>query len=201
MPSPETDSPRVPFVDPHEVALSFVRQCVEHVALGELGPVVQVGTASDDALMTTPLYKRVLQLAEYAVHGKRPRSPVDKLVAPLDAHARSPLWERIGIDEVVASADPQRRRDAAVKLVLVAAYAREKLDENLPLTTTDLAVLAGISRSAVLQAYDKGELERVSIGKPGHQGTHLVAAKDAHAWLESRSIEGVKAGTRRTKPR
>jgi hypothetical protein len=184
--------PRVTELDPHLAALAFVRECVDYFAgaAGMLEPLCSVAEASEEALCKTDLYRRIRRVADYAVCGTRPRASVASLVAPLEQFAASPLWERVDIDRVVSSVDPQHGDDAVIKLLLVAAFARERLDAGDAVTTTDLAVLAGVTRTTVVNAINQGALTAQEQGRVGGRHAYVVSARHARAWLSERRVSG-----------
>jgi hypothetical protein len=199
--SRSTKQPRITSLEPEETALSFVRAVMEHcVEQAELlGPLLTDLPSEDQELRSTPLYRRVRKLVDYAVLGATLSGKLRDLVAPLERYARSPLWDRVTLVDVAASVDPQSGQDSAIKVVLAAAFARERLAAGEAVTTTDLAVLAGISRTAVMTAIREGALPVQRGATVGSRKASEVAARDAVAWLKSREVAGFDAVPARTR--
>lgn len=193
-----TNKPRVPTLDPHQVALDFTRSCVQHwmgiTAL--LHPACAAAAPDEDALTTTRLYRQLRKLADYAVNGIKPAASIDALVAPLQELAASPLWERIGLDEVVSAVDPEVE-EHAVKLILAAASARDSIDASKVVTSTQVAILAGVTRAAIRAAIGRSELTAENRDAPGKGGAYVIDAAEAAQWLHARGIPGFTPSRRR----
>jgi hypothetical protein len=187
-----TKQPRITGLDPEETALSFVRAVAEHCVeqLELLGSSLAGELTEKEDLRATPLYRRVRKLVDYAILGVRPAGKLRDLLAPLERYARSPLWDRVDLAEVAACVDPQSGRDAPIKVVLAAAFVRERLALGEAVTTTDLAVLAGLSRTAVMTAIRDGSLRLQREATVGSRKASEIAARDAMSWLKAREVAG-----------
>lgn len=190
---PRTQQLRVPTLDPHESALAFTRACLDHAALlvRLLEPSCSCDrSANDEVLSSTDLYRRMRRIADYAVLGKVPRGRVRDLAAPLEALVVSPLWDRVDLEGVLGAVDAQRGLDSAPKLLLAAAFARERLADGEAVKSGELAILAGMTRLGVMRSFHREAVSLVSPGSSGTGGAALVSAAVARRWLAKRGIAG-----------
>ncbi|MDB4988249.1 MAG: hypothetical protein JWN04_3427 [Myxococcaceae bacterium] len=192
-----SSKPRVPEMDPSAEALSFTGAIFEHYREGivqHLAPACSLQVPNkkkpEDFLRDTHLYALTLRLAEYAIRGSRLAEPLSDLLARLEALAASPLWGRADVASIAANVDPNSE-ESAIKLLIAAALARQQLERGKePVTSAQLAVLAGMSRRHVGQLIRDGELAIVQEGRTGTGGGALVKASVARNWLAARGVPG-----------
>jgi hypothetical protein len=193
-----TNKPRVPTLDPHQVALDFTRVCVQHWkgVTRLLHPACVAPPPQEEALTGTRLYRQLRKLADYAVHGIKPSSSVSDLIAALQQLSASSLWETADLEHLAGAVDPEVEGHA-IKLVLAAAIARECIETSCAITSAQLAILAGVTRAAIRAAMGRDELAPVNEGAPGHGGSYLIDAAEAAQWLSARGVPGFTAMGRR----
>lgn len=190
-----TSKPRVPTLDPEHESLTFVRGLLAQLRAGLLKQLAPVATISpdpvpDDQIQRTPLYRAVLRVAKYAVHGTPPARPLASLLATLEPILHSPLPPPRDLAALLATINPDEETHA-IKLLIAAAVARNQITENTtPVTSSQLAILAGITRRHVGAAIRAGQLRAESQGRPGTDGAALVRPSEAQRWLNTRGIAG-----------
>lgn len=190
-----TSKPRVPTLDPEQASLAFVREVLTELRGGLLKQLVPIASVypeavADDELQRTPLYRTVHSIAEYAVHGFPPPRSLASQLAALEPLLRAPLFPPRPLEALVASINPDEETHA-IKLVVAAALAREQLAEGSTLiTSSQLAVLAGVTRRHVGAAIRAGQLEAATHGRTGSDGATLVQPAEATRWLGERGIAG-----------
>ena len=127
-------------------------------------------------LTTMPLYRRVRELAAYAIESKPlagTRSVEDRVKDVADVLDREA--------EALTRGEPA----TALEAVLQGAVARDKLDRGEELAATELALLVGYDRDAVLalaKAIPGGKRADKLPGKPWR----FRASKALRAWLDER---------------
>lgn len=186
-------TPRVPDMVPHEIAESFARQCVEHFGGAGLDPVLVAPAAASSRITRTALYAATLRLAEYAIAGAPMRMSLARAMEPLLPIVRSPLTPDATMHSAMQSVDPQTRQGTAIAMVLVAAVARDALEHGQSVTSTELAVMAGVSRTTIGKDVRAQRLPGAAREKRGKASPYVVPAKSAVAWLESRGVPGIRA--------
>jgi 2-hydroxychromene-2-carboxylate isomerase len=87
------------------------------------------------------------------------------------------------IEDVIEDADP-----SAVGLVLRAAWARLMIAEGGPVSSAQVAALAGLNPRAVRQLVEAGE-----ISAKKRDGDLMVKADEARRWLGARGVAGFDA--------
>lgn len=192
MPRPST-KPRVPDLDPEAEALAFARRVLEHLAdavRALLAPARQLPKrTSADELRTTAVYECAYTLAAFAVHGEPLRHSVRETMEPLAPLATALLWPRVELESIASNIDPNYETDP-MKLLIAAALAREQLQGQSSVTTSQLAILAGLTRRHLGLLARTGEIEIETAGKPGTGGAYLVKSSAARKWLASRGVSG-----------
>jgi hypothetical protein len=191
-----TTRPRVPEMVPEAEALAFTRTVLEHQAASAhalLGLLCRFSRhASDDELRSTPLYKTMCALASYAAHGTPLTCSVSTLLEPLTSLATGLLWPRIDLETIAANVNPDSETNS-IKLLIAAALAREQLEGGEYLvTSSQLAILSGLTRRHLGQLVRDGELETDTVGKQGPKSAYLVRPVVARKWLATRGIKGFR---------
>jgi hypothetical protein len=183
--APPTTSLRLRDVDPHTVALDLCRQTLDHVQsiLIPLSPVGTVATPGIDVdqLQSCELYLSTRRFAQYAVHGSELDAPVQEyLISLIPCYSAA-----VGSGTAEVDGLTESQPDTALGLVIAAAVAREALDQGQRVTPAQLAVLAGMDRSRVLQLITAGDMPGARQEREGRRGW-TVSAKGARQWLASR---------------
>lgn len=193
-----TTRPRVPSLDPHHEALRLTeRAFAQWLSLTAM--IHPAGEPKhDDELRRSLVYRKMLQLAHYAVHGTPTEGSVGVWFASLGSLASSPLGGSIEFTQIVSTTD-LLERDEEVELLLAAAFAREQITAGKPVSTTEVAVLAGVSRQAPWAAIERGELVARDTS-PGTGNSYAIPATRASIWLAERGVPGfIKERPRRAR--
>lgn len=175
-------TPRLANLDPLAVALAATRRILDLLsadATDFLGAPWRVqgagGDIDDTALRRTPAYKAMAAVGRYARgHG----TLTDPLARTLERIA--PMLARL-LDLRAGTADElleQAERIAAsseLALVLGAAAARERLDNNQPLSSAHVAILAGRSRVHITNLIQEGSLKAKLLARGGAEGRRKEA--------------------------
>ena len=94
------------------------------------------------------------------------------------------------MESIAANVEPNSETSAS-KLLIAAAVAREQLQLGKHLvTSSQVAILAGVTRRHLGQLVRDGELETETAGKQGTGGAYLVKAAVARKWLAARGVRG-----------
>lgn len=186
-----TTKPRVPTLNPEHEALRFVRLVSERLRMASamVHPVRDLGSKPSDAqLKSTALYRVAEQIALYAVHGDTAAlsSPPSQLLERLSPLMKAPLEAEWNISQLLESIDPDEETDP-FKLLIAAAVAREQLAAGtIAVTSSQLAILAGVTRRHVGAEIREGKLEADIAGRRGTAGAALIRPEEARRWLRSR---------------
>lgn len=190
-----TTKPRVPTLEPEREVLQFVRAVHQHSrrvrALFE--PVVRAdGDLLDDAeLERTRLYRDLVQVARYAVRGDDGASgQVAERLAHLTPLLQASLLPPVDLSTILESIDPDDEA-APMRLLIAAAVARAELDEgSSAITSSQLAILAGVTRRHVGAEIRDGRLDAEIEGRRGTAGAALIRPEEARRWLRERGVLG-----------
>lgn len=184
-----TTKPRVPVLDPEREVLRFVRAVHAHwqKMRAVLHPDEARAAPSDTQLQRSPLYRDLVQVARYAVRGAGgARAPVSLLLAQLAPLLQVPLLPPCDLSRVLAAINPDDEADP-MKLLLAAAVARAALDEgSSAITSSQLALLAGVTRRHVGAEIREGRLDTEIAGRRGTAGAALIRPEEARRWLRER---------------
>ncbi len=194
---PPRSTPRLASIDPPRLAREVVAGVVNDIqgralALAPgLAVLVDAGELDGqrrrvaDVLPETELYQSVLDLCAWAQRGDgHPDEthdvclPVATAVYPgaLDGSGES------GPADLAGEADPTTE----VGLLLVAAFAREKLSQGRALSARELATLASLSVLQLRTLIKRGELR----ASGGADKDWTVKATEARRWLSGRGVPG-----------
>src|SRR5690606_35097663 len=171
-------------LDPDAVAQDAERRVVDHLhrlALdvgAEVHAEATLGTLRAEARALTLYAQRGLPVWDWTDSGMASAGLLSVLAALYSRAADADL-DRTAID-VVDDLDPSDD----LGLVLVAAAARIRLDQDVPVTARELGALVGLTAVRVRQLVAAGEL-RATNEKP-----QRVPAEDARRWLASRGVPG-----------
>lgn len=145
------------------------------------GPWLPQSVDADASLRATQIYLTVRDLAAYALEGAPLDAPVHEYLVSL-----IPLWSAV-YGEGTTEIDGIVEREPTTDLgrVIALAVAREAIDDGRPITTYQLATLAGITVQHARRLVAGGELGKPGVG--GHGEGHVIGAADARAWLASRT--------------
>jgi hypothetical protein len=187
-PSPRT--PRLADLAPATVAAEVVTAVREHI--GRLSFCLQpahtwheqttAGSFSTLALTVEDL-TRFAQTGDTADWGgpEGARDAMQEVCAALYSRAGEPGTFGVGeLEDVIEDSDP-----TSVGLVLRAAWARLMIAEGGPVSSAQVAALAGLNPRAVRQLVEAGEL---SARK--RDGEITVKADEARRWLGARGVAG-----------
>jgi hypothetical protein len=193
--APPSSKPKLDRLDPAEVAQAVAIAVLEHaqaLVQGLLTPAfegVQLergGAASVGVLARqTRVYSVVLELAEYALHGRKGAGfSVQASLGILLA-----LWpSTVGFGGTVDGLCDHADSGTPLGLVIHAAQAREQLALGHPVTAQQLAALAGLSATQVRLLCRSGAIP---------SAVRQVSARDALRWLEGRGVSGFTQSERR----
>jgi hypothetical protein len=186
------------------VAVEIVRRALDHVSTlvaRTLSPgfalrPMEPSCDRVELCLQTDLYWTLLDFAAYAIRGHALDGDLEDYLLdllPLYATALGPPATLEGL----ADSEPS----SELGVLIAAAIARDALAQGKALTTSQLAVLAGLSRRQVQQLIDTGEI-RARLSTKEHRegprgGAWLVPAKLAATWLHGR---GVFVGTMSDEP-
>lgn len=190
-----SSKPRVPELDPDAVALAFTGEVLAHYQAGVhelLAPAcaltVPAKRKKEEYLRDTALFRIVRRVAAFAIRGEALEGSVSELLLPLEQLAAGPLWGRAGLLGIAANVDPDNET-SAIALIISAAIAREQLaSAKHPLTSSQLAILSGMTRRHLGQLIRNGELEAEQRGRQGTHGGALIKPAVARKWLRSRGV-------------
>lgn len=169
--APPSSKPVLHHINPDELALSVTRHLLAQVRVTSflLTSCLEVPKGfPPDRLRSTLIYRHVRDVARFARYGLKP--PILRLSASMSECRK------------FVEALPE------LALVMDAASARERLVEKKSLNSSELALLAGLSRRQVQLLMSTGQLAHEE-GK--------VPALVAKAWLKERGVPGVKSATRK----
>lgn len=192
MPS-ESQLPRLSRIDGPSLAEEVVRAVVTRIqstAL-QLGPGIEVRISGLEEVRAGTLYHEILDLVAWAQRGEGQPDEVHDLClsaatacwpAPIEGPDLTPA-------ELYSEADPETR----IGLLIVAAFARERIARGFGVTPRDLATLAGIDQSQVRRLIREGEL---AVKQESERKQEIPAAA-ARRWLAGREVPGFRAGHNR----
>jgi hypothetical protein len=191
-----TTKPRVPALDPEREAIRFVRRVLEHLrsVRALLDPLTGIssGVLSDAQLKRTRLYRDLVRVAQYAVGGEGAGRADILRLERLEPLLQAPLLLYRDFATVLASIDPDEEDDP-MKLLLAAALARAQLDDGTSaVTSSQLAMLAGVTRRHVGAEIREGRLDAEIAGRRGTAGAALIRPEEAQRWLRDRRAGDVK---------
>lgn len=194
---PSPKSPRLADLAPATVAaevVSAVREHIGRLAFG-LQPAhawheqTSAGSFSTLALTVEDL-TRFAQIGDTADWGDSSgaRDAMQEVCSALYSRAGEPGTFGVGeLEDVIEDTDDGPGA-SPIGLVLRAAWARLTIAEGGPVTSAQVAALAGLNPRAVRQLVDAGEL---SARK--RDGDLMVRAEEARRWLGARGVAGFKA--------
>jgi hypothetical protein len=199
-----TSKPRLPELDPDAEALAFTRSIFQHYREGvgeHLAPVCSLELPekrpAEESLRRMPIFEQVRRLAAFAIRGERLGQSLEQLLKPLQSLASSPLWERVDIAGIAANTDPNIE-ESPIKLIIAGAFARAQiLERKHPVTSAQVAILAGMSRRNMGRIIADGGLPTVQEGRQGTHGSALISPAIAGDWLCERKIPGFEKRTRK----
>lgn len=188
-----TTKPRLPALDPEREALRFVRTVDElwRRVRALIEPLTEVGHEPEEKqLKRSPLYRDLVQVAQYARGDGGELTRVSSMLARLVPVLQAPLLPARELSTVLESIDPDDEADP-MKLLLAAAVARVVLDEGRSaITSSQLAILAGVTRRHVGAEIREGRLEAEIAGRRGTAGAALIRPEEARRWLRVRTGGG-----------
>ena len=165
-------------IDPKEVATEV--QDALLLRASDIAAAVGITDLPEPQRRPGPAWLAVHQLALYATTGVPPEHRLELIGEYLQSVCEYADW----LDELGNLVKPA----TPLQVVIAAARAREALDADLPVTSSQLAVLASITTSAVRQLQDAGDCPK-GRKYPRRQGKpRLVPADEARAWLSGRGV-------------
>lgn len=190
--APPTTKPRLQQIDGPALAEEVVRSLVDRIqstAL-QLGPGIEVRITGLEEIRAGTLYHEVLDLVAWVQRGAGERDEVHDTCLSVATACWPPPFE--GADptpaEVYSEADPETR----MGLLIVAAFARERIARGFGVTPRDVAALAGVDQAHVRLLIRQGELE----AEKGDDGI-TIAAETARRWLAGREVPGFEGKGRK----
>lgn len=190
-----TTKPRLLALDPEREVLQFVRAVHGHWrrvrTLLEPAASADSGELEDAQLKRTCLYRDLVQVAKYAVRGAGADSAhVSLLLARLDPLLQAPLLPARDLSTVLASIDPDDEVDP-MRVLIAAAVARAELDVGRSaITSSQLAILGGVTRRHIGAEIREGRLDAEIAGRRGTAGAALIRPEEARRWLRDRNAGG-----------
>lgn len=184
--APRTDKPRLHLIDPKAFAEETIRLIVDHLAASAvaLSPGIEVHITGLNELRASTLYNEILDLCRWAQRGEGdPTHAHDLCLSVATACWPSPLYDS-GREprELYDEADPA----TAPGLLIVAAFARERIHRGEPVSPRDLAALASVDQAHVRLRIREGE-----IGATKNEAGDLeITALAARRWLAEREVSG-----------
>lgn len=186
-----TTKPRVPALEPERVALEFVLtvqrqlQAISPLLYPITGAMIEPTEAD---LKRTALYRDLVRLAKDVVRGEPPATPhLSRLLIQLEPLLRGPFHEQ-SLRAVLETIDPDEEVNP-VKLLLAAALIRQQLAEGThAITSSQLAIVAGVTRRHVGAEIRDGRLEAEIAGRRGTAGAALIRPDEARRWLQERGV-------------
>lgn len=170
---------RLADIDPAEVA-----QSTHEALMGRLARLAGVCGVTDPlvpAMAPSEAFLAVHQLALYATAGTPPEGRPELVGEYMQDVAQYADW----LGELRSLNDPK----TPLQVVLTAARAREALRADEPLTTGELATLAGMSRTRLSELSSTGDAPK-GRRYPRRKGRpRLFPADEAREWLSGRGVE------------
>lgn len=165
---------------PEVVALEAARALLAdmHEKLTALAPAFQLA-GSHEQLDQTPIYARVLELANYALHG----TPCD-VDSTLD-YLTDPLFGSACRDGRIPY-DPEP--SDGLMAVILAAQARVELAHRRPLSSPEVALLLGLDRDYVNRLAMDGAIPGAVRDKKAPRMPWKFSGAAFRAWLAERGV-------------
>lgn len=160
-----------------DIAPTLVAQQTHEALMGRLSRLAMVCGVTDlptQAIVPSDAYLAVLNLASYATTGAPPEGQLALVREYQQSVAEITDW----LGELTTIAEPE----TPLQVVLSGAAARLALDTEQALTTSQLAVLASMSRGRAAQLQAAGDAPK---GRRSGKA-RLVSAKAAREWLSGR---------------
>jgi hypothetical protein len=160
-------------LDPSNVALAAYEQAATDAARRAKALSSQLSGAANAE--RSPVYRTVLRLARYAIEGEYESD---------DWTVASDVEPLAGVFAEMATVP--REPDTALALVIMGAYARERLDTAKPVSSPELAVLAGLDRDHINRLAAEGTIPGAFRSeKSGTRPWMFRPSAALRAWLQS----------------
>jgi hypothetical protein len=177
-------------LDPEREVLQFLRTVDEHWrrvrALVEPLTSEASWARGETQLKRSALYRELVRVALYARGDISGSAEVSATLARLTPLLQAPLLPPRDMSAVLGSIDPDDEHDP-MRLLLAAAVARAVLDAGTSaITSSQLAILAGVTRRHVGAEIREGRLEAEIEGRRGTAGAALIRPDEARRWLQNR---------------
>jgi hypothetical protein len=201
---PAATKPRLQQLRPELVALEAARRnlAIARASNAGLEPGYELtpterGLDEEALLRKTRMYRTIEQLMAFALHGgSLPASP-EKAVEPIFPAVLSVLERKAeSLEQLVEGVDSKYEEDP-VALALGAALTRWKIEQEPkgpPIKLGELALLAGVNRSALAYRSRKGDLAVTIQRRPGSTGEriagdgYVVTRTEARRFLQQNAL-------------